>query len=85
VATPQATFTFQVASNLLQPDNTPIHIANFLQNQQKNGWWELDFPTMIRRNTQLQGFITDLSGVDSNVRVVFGGIRLLPNVTTDLA
>lgn len=84
VASPQATLILQLGSTILQPDNTPIPIAPYIVNVNKTPTGELAFPIYIPRNTEFTAQITDLSGVDSMVRIVIEGLRLVKNVDTGL-
>lgn len=75
---PQATVLLMIGSNSLQPDQTPIPLQPFTSNANKMGFWELEYPIYIPRNTTLTGTLTNLSATDYTVRIVFGGVRVLP-------
>lgn len=78
ITAPQLTYTTQIGSNLIQPDQNPVHIADIITNATKNGGEELDYPIWVPPSTTLAMFMTNLTGATvMNVRVKCCGIRFL--------
>jgi hypothetical protein len=77
---PQATVLFQLASNLLMPDQNPVHVSTFNTCATKNGEEDLDFPIWVPPSTTLTGLVTNLTATAMNLRIRFRGIRFLTSI-----
>ncbi len=73
---PQATFTFQIGSTNLFPDQNPVHVSNSNVAAAKDRGHELEYPVLIPAVTTLAAFLTNLTAAVMNVRMVIYGVRV---------